>query len=78
MRVVAAALAMLTLAVGCAGRPEAPARDFVKVEGTQFLRDGEPYHFVGPQGRNSVFATDASTLAALEHQARRMQAVGRP
>ena len=77
MRVVAAALAMSMLAVGCAGRPEAPRRDFVRVEGTQFLRDGEPYHFVGPQGRNSVFAADTSTLAVLERQAARMQGVGR-
>jgi mannan endo-1,4-beta-mannosidase len=30
-----------------------------------------------PQGRNSVFATDASTLAVLERQAARMRAVGR-
>ena len=30
-----------------------------------------------PQGRNSVFATDAKTLAVLERQAARMQAVGR-
>jgi mannan endo-1,4-beta-mannosidase len=30
-----------------------------------------------PQGRNSVFATDASTLAVLERHACRMTAVGR-
>jgi len=47
VRAVVAALAMLTLAAGCAGRPEAPPRDFVRVEGTRLLRDGEAYRFVG-------------------------------
>ena len=77
MRAVAAALAMSLLAAGCAGRPEEPPRDFVRVEGTRFLRHGEPYHFVGPQGRNSVFATDTSTLAVLERHAALMKAVSR-
>lgn len=76
MRAAAVALALSILAAACAGRPEPPPREFVRVDGTRLLRDGAPYHFVGPQGRNSVFATDASTLAVLEHHARRMQAVG--
>jgi hypothetical protein len=77
VRVVAAALTILIPVAGCAGRPEPPPREFVRIDGTRLLRDGAPYHFVGPQGRNSVFATDASTLAVLEHHARRMKVVNR-
>lgn len=47
MRTIAAALAMSVLAAGCAGRVAAPPADFVKVDGTRFLRHGEPYCFVG-------------------------------
>lgn len=47
MRVVVAALALLPIADGCAGRGEAPPAEFVRVEGTRLLRGGEPYHFVG-------------------------------
>jgi mannan endo-1,4-beta-mannosidase len=47
VRAIATVLAISTLATGCAGRVEAPPRDFVAVRGTQLLRDGAPYHFVG-------------------------------
>jgi mannan endo-1,4-beta-mannosidase len=40
-------LATFVAAAGCAGPDDAPPTTFVRVRGTQFVRDGEPYHFVG-------------------------------
>jgi mannan endo-1,4-beta-mannosidase len=45
-RVLAAALATSTVMAGCLALPIAPP-DFVRVEGTQLVRGGEPYSFVG-------------------------------
>ncbi|HOC42410.1 MAG TPA: cellulase family glycosylhydrolase [Thermoanaerobaculales bacterium] len=47
MRALAAALAAAVFAAACAGRVEAPPREFVAVQGTNLIRKGEPYSFVG-------------------------------
>ena len=37
----------LMFGISCTGSPGPEAPDFVRVEGTRFVRNGEPYHFLG-------------------------------
>jgi mannan endo-1,4-beta-mannosidase len=37
----------LVFVLSCAGPPGPEAPDFIRVEGSRFIRNGEPYHFLG-------------------------------
>jgi mannan endo-1,4-beta-mannosidase len=47
MKYMTVVLASLLLVIGCGGADAPDAPQFVRVEGTRFVRDGVPYHFVG-------------------------------
>jgi len=38
---------VLAVMMGCAGPPQPAAPDFIRVEGNRFIRNNEPYHFLG-------------------------------
>lgn len=41
------AVLVLMFMVGCSAEKETPASKFITVEDGQFMRNGEPYYFVG-------------------------------
>ena len=79
MRVIAAALAMSSVITGCALRAGAPPADFVRVEGTQLVRDGKPYHFVGANiwyGCNLAALAEGGDRARLRRELDLLQSLG--
>ena len=60
MKTISMVCVLVICLVGCGGSPEPNDSSFVRVEGKQFVRDGEPYRFLGA---NLWFGSNLGALA---------------
>ena len=60
MKKLAQTVLIVLFLAGCGGVPDPGDRPFVRVDGTQFTRNGEPYRFLGA---NLWFGCNLGALA---------------